>query len=114
MKIFFGGEYSYPSDTFTLEHKGRELSDDETLASIYIPGQELILHFHSITYTIKDSQGKWEKPLTIKTEDIHDRGEKIIKGHLYSYKDIHPDRVGISILQYLHLPEWTFIVSIDK
>ena len=113
MKIFFGGQNSYPADKFTLEHKGRELSDDETLASTYTPGQELILHFHSITYTIKDSQGKWEKPLTIKTEDIHDRGEKIIKGHLYSYKDIHPDRVVIRNLEYLRLPGYTFTVSID-
>ena len=101
MKILCGGKTSgdetpcFATDKFTLGHKGRELCDEETLASIYTPGENLVLQFHTFTFTIKEQYGRWEFPFTAKVEDIEDRNkyDKIIKAHLYLTKDISPERV---------------------
>ena len=122
MKIFCGGilsggHWQFPLDAFTLGHKGEELSDDTTLASIYTPGQDLILKPHTFTHTIKEEGGKWEFPLTMKVEDIcnKQRREKIIRGHLYAHRDIHPDKVVDIISNHYWIAPWlVFTVTVKQ
>ena len=122
MKIFHGGLFSggheyYPLNRFTLGHEGKELSDDTSLASIYTPGQDLILKPHTFTYTIKENTGKWEFPLTMKVVDScnEQKCHKIIKGHLYAHHEIHPDIVeNISYRSDYIAPCDDFTVTVNQ
>ena len=112
MKIFAGGYEACPPDKFTLACKGKELSDDVSLASLYTPGKPLSLKINTVTFTVKDKKNRWPPfPLTMNADDIEKKDGEIIKGHLYSHKGINPNDCKVYYPAFDFLPESTYCVD---
>jgi hypothetical protein len=122
--LFDNGTKRAPPDKFTLEHKGKELSDAMTLASIYTPGQELVLTIHSFTFTVKEESGRFEFPLKMKVDDssnfvfndqiVQGPYRRIIAGHIYSRDGTSPDRITFVGYPNGTCPGGTYIVKIRQ
>ena len=95
MKIFHNGTKQYSAEKFTLAYKGTILRNEDTLASIYTPGEQLVIDVHSIEITVRHQSGSWQFPLTVMaTEIVNSKLEQFIKGVVYSQKSLMPDKVA--------------------
>ena len=94
MGLLQRGGQGFKADKFTLEHEGVELGDECTLGSIYSPGsKELRLKVHSLSFTVREGNNKWNFPLNMKRRDLVERGSDFVKEQVHLQKGIHPRRV---------------------
>ena len=86
----------YSEKHFTLSHKGNELHDSMTLASIYNPEEILVLDVHSITGIAKHKDQNWKEPVSLRGQELSNgRIKEVIKGQIYAARGIHTSNFGI-------------------